>query len=63
MYLVIKHEEERGDVGVNLDGTTCDNLDDADLMSEDDADKLAASVGGSVIDEQRAFPGDWEDDE
>ncbi len=59
MYAVLKNECGK-DMGYDTDGTAHSDLDHAELMSLSEATRLAESVGGTVISEQRLF-GDGDD--
>ena len=56
MFLAIRFDETtRRELGINRDGTMAE-FEQTDLLSREDASAVAAKFGGTIIDEDRAFP-------
>lgn len=62
MFLVVKHIGTR-DLGVNVDGSTCENLGLTDVMTKREALVLANKVGGRVVNEADIFSQDYQESE
>lgn len=64
MYLVVTAGSESGprELGINRDGTKV-IVDQADLMTREEADELAKVHGGNVISEERMWSQDLENDD